>query len=251
MSRFGDPDRLKCIGRVKLKDDVTGEYLRGDDGKIQTRPCKNDPISGAKVCRMHGGKAKQVAAKAAVVAEVAKWGLGDPTIDPGETLLRLVSQSAARADLYSRLLSEAYDAAERLRTAHEAQKVFETADDLDGEPAAAQVARDDLNRIFTTGGVAALVGNTYGDSKTGGIYATGEAIRGLAKLEAEERDRCASMAAKAVAAGLAERTVKLAERQGELIAQVLMAVFDDLDLSDGQREVAPNVIRRHLAALAS
>lgn len=231
---FGDPKLPKCKGRTR-------------SGK----PCGNGPVTGATVCKMHGGNAPQVRKKAIVRRELAEWGLGDSTIDPGETLLRLVSQSAARADLYSKLLSEAYDAAERLRTAHEAQKVFETADDLDGEPAAMQVARDDLNRIFTSGGVAALVGNTYGDSKTGGIYATGEAIRGLAKLEAEERDRCASMAAKAVAAGLAERTVKLAERQGELIAQVLMAVFDDLDLTDGQREVAPNVIRRHLAALAS
>ena len=35
---------------------------------------------------------------------------------------------------------------------------------------------------------------------------TGEAIRGLADLEAKERERCANFASKAVAAGLAERT---------------------------------------------
>jgi hypothetical protein len=34
---------------------------------------------------------------------------------------------------------------------------------------------------------------------------------GLAQLEAQERDRCAGFAAKAVAAGLAERTVRIAE----------------------------------------
>jgi hypothetical protein len=46
-----------------------------------------------------------------------------------------------------------------------------------------------------------------------GVYVTGDAIRGLADLEAKERERCANFASKAVAAGLAERTVRIAERQ--------------------------------------
>jgi hypothetical protein len=49
------------------------------------------------VCRWHGGAAGQVKAKAAVRAEVLNWGLGDSHVDPGEVLLRLVNQSAARA----------------------------------------------------------------------------------------------------------------------------------------------------------
>ena len=43
----------------------------------------------------------------------------------------------------------------------------------------------DLDRIFTTGGVAALVGNTYGAAEYGGIYVTWQDIRGLADLEAK------------------------------------------------------------------
>jgi len=65
----------------------------------------------------------------------------------------------------------------------------------------------------STHGVAALVGNTYGAAKDVGVYVTGEAIRGLADLEAKERERCANFATKAVAAGLAERQVRLAERK--------------------------------------
>jgi hypothetical protein len=42
------------------------------------------------------------------------------TVDPGETLLRLVTQSAARAERYAMLLEEAYEAAERLKQAHDA-----------------------------------------------------------------------------------------------------------------------------------
>jgi hypothetical protein len=46
----------------------------------------------------------------------------------------------------------------------------------------AETAREDLDRIFNTGGVAASVGNTYGAAKDVGVYVTGEAIRGLAAV---------------------------------------------------------------------
>jgi hypothetical protein len=64
-------------------------------------------------------------------------------------------------------------------------------------PILTETARRDLDRIFNTGGVAALVGNTYGAAKDVGVYVTGEAIRGLADLEAKERERCANFASKA------------------------------------------------------
>jgi hypothetical protein len=181
------------------------------------------------VCRWHGGGAKQVKAKAAVRAELIHWGLGDTTVDPGEVLLRLVTQSAARAEMYARLLQEAFDAAERLKQAHEQGASIEA----DGDESAdtAETARRDLDRIFNTGGVAALVGNTYGAAKDVGVYVTGEAIRGLADLEAKERERCASFASKAVAAGLAERTVRIAERQGQLMVEMVQAALREVDLS--------------------
>jgi len=213
-------------------------------------PCKNPAISGGDVCRNHGGSIKRVKQKALVRAEVTKWGLGDAHIDPAEVLLRLVSQSAARAEFYGHLLQEAYEAAERLRVGHEARDLLiDNTVDEDGMPASVAQAREDLDRIFNTGGVAALIGRTYSDAHDGSIYVTGEQIRGLADLEAKERDRCANFATKAVAAGLAERQVRLAERQGAMILQVLTAVFDELGLSESQLEVAPDVIRRQLDQL--
>jgi hypothetical protein len=160
------------------------------------KQCKNWAIKGGEVCRKHGGGAPAVKAKAAIRAEVMNWGLGDTTVDPGEVLLRLVTQSAARAEHYSRLLQEAFEAAERLKQAHDggALEIDEDNEEV------AETARRDLDRIFNTGGVAALVGNTYGAAKDVGVYVTGEAIRGLADLEAKERERCASFASKAVAA---------------------------------------------------
>lgn len=228
----GRPERRPC----------TAHKTNGD-------PCKNSARKGATVCGAHGGNTPQVARRALVRAELEDWGLGDTNVDPGEVLLRLVSQSAARAERYARLLEEAYDAAERLKEAHDAEELIETVEGVE-ETSAMQVARDDLRRIFSTGGVSALIGHTYDSSRDGGIYATGEQIRGLADLEAKERDRCANFAAKAVAAGLATRQVELAERQGALIAQLLLAVFDELDLTDAQREVAPDVLDRHLRLVA-
>ena len=79
------------------------------------KQCKAKAIPGGTVCRWHGGAAGQVKAKAAVRAELLGWGLGDATVDPGEVLLRLVTQSGARAERYAILLEDAYEAAERLK----------------------------------------------------------------------------------------------------------------------------------------
>jgi hypothetical protein len=93
--------------------------------------CKAKAIPGGTVCRWHGGAAQQVKAKAAVRAELLGWGLGTATVDPGEVLLRLVTQSAARAEMYARLLQEAFDAAERLKQAHEdGQRIEAPGDEL-------------------------------------------------------------------------------------------------------------------------
>jgi hypothetical protein len=144
------------------------------------KQCKRKAIPGGEVCHWHGGAAKQVKARAGVRAEVMAWGLGDSHVDPGEVLLRLVTQSAARAEMYARLLQEAFDAAERLKQADEEGTNLEALGDEQADTA--ETARRDLDRIFNTGGVAALVGNTYGAAKDVGVYVTGEAIRGLADL---------------------------------------------------------------------
>jgi hypothetical protein len=79
------------------------------------------------------------------------------------------------------LLEEAYEAAERLKQAHDAGAQIKAPGDEYADTA--ETARRDLDRIFNTGGVAALVGNTYGAAKDVGVYVTGEAIRGLLILK--------------------------------------------------------------------
>jgi hypothetical protein len=191
-----------------------------------------------------------VKVKAAIRAEVMNWGLGDSYVDPGEVLLRLVTQSAARAEMYARLLQEAFDAAERLKEAHEKGTNIEAVGDENADTA--ETARRDLDRIFNTGGVAALVGNTYGAAKDVGVYyVTGEAIRGLADLEAKERERCANFATKAVAAGVAERTVRVAERQGQLMVKMAQAALREVDLSPEQASAFKAALARQAGELTA
>jgi hypothetical protein len=211
--------------------------------------CKRKAIPGGTVCRYHGGNARQVKTKAAIRAEVLNRGLGDTTVDPGEILLRLVTQSAARAGHYSRLLQEAFEAAERLKQAHDAGMQVEAPGDELADTA--ETARRDLDRIFNTGGVAALVGNTYGAAKDVGVYVTGEAIRGLADLEAKERERCANFASKAVAAGLAERTVLIAERQDQLMVEMVQAALREVDLSPEQASAFKAALARQARELVA
>jgi hypothetical protein len=187
----------RCTKRVTLKDE-DGRIRRDDDGQAITRPCENHAIVGADVCRMHGGAAPQVKARAAVRAEVMRWGLGDTTVDPGEVLLRLVSQSAARA--------------ERL-----AVEIELLAEKHGGDLA------------------AAMIGDSLVLDRDGNEVKVGEYIRGLVQLEAQERDRCAGFATKAVAAGLAERQVRLAERQAEVVIKAVEAALEAAGVPVGER----------------
>ncbi len=187
----------KCTKHSTIKDG-DGRIQRDEDGQPITRPCRNPAIDGAVVCRMHGGAAPQVKAKAAVRAEVMRWGLGDSKVDPGEVLLRLVSQSAARAERYSIELEAL---------------VGEHGGDIQ----------------------AAMIADALIVTRDGEPMKAGEYIRGLAQLEAQERDRCAGFATKAVAAGLAERQVRLAERQAEIVIKAVEAALEAAGVPAGER----------------
>lgn len=80
-------------------------------------PCGRWPIAGSTVCPVHGGSAPQVKAKAAIRADMISWGLDAPTVDPGDTLLKLVSQSASRAHRYAAELEDMVAGSDTLRDA--------------------------------------------------------------------------------------------------------------------------------------
>jgi hypothetical protein len=244
------------MGSDKVKGSPNGAkkcYEFGHRNKAGL-PCGANVIAGTTGCWRHAGKKKDRAkAEGQVALELKRWGLNDTAIDPGVVMVRLVSQSAERVALYADLLGQAYEAAERLKQAHDAEELIVTEADADlehPEDPSVQAARQDLRRIFTTGGVAALIGYKFDADRDGRIYATEEAVRGLAKLEAEERDRCASFATKAIAAGLAERQVRLAERQGALMASTFRGALDDADVPAEVRARIEQAFMRRMSLVA-
>ncbi|RIK11182.1 MAG: hypothetical protein DCC49_01155 [Acidobacteria bacterium] len=66
-----------------------------------------------------------------------------------------------------------------------------------------------------------------------------------------ERNRLIAVTKAALDAGIAERQVQLAEAQGLMLASVIRAILDDLELSAIQRDKAPDVIRQHLLAASA
>lgn len=256
--RQDDPKRRQPAKRDPLADPTRHAFFGGrrKDGE----PCFQFVVEGTETCRMHAGmSAAKIRAKGNVMVELKRWGLdGHTTLrDAGEVLLRLVTQSASRVELYSQLLGEAFEAAERVRQASAAgalvvaEKRPTDGDEEMGERPELQAARADLERVFAVGGVGALIGVKRDADRYGRLYDVEEAVRGLARLEAEERDRCASFAAKAVAAGLAERQVRLAEQQGMLLVAAIRAILADLSLSADQLLLVGEVVPRHLRAIGA
>ncbi|WP_190824669.1 hypothetical protein [Saccharopolyspora pogona] len=179
--------------------------------KTDGEPCGRWAVKGATVCPSHGGNAPQVRRRAAVRAELESWGLDAETVDPGETLLRLLSQAAARADRYAAAVQRLVD---------------------------------------EQGLEAALVGDTLVVDQEGNTRKVGEYVRGLAQLEAQERDRAAKFSHLAIQAGLAERQVRLAERQTSLVEKALLATLEDLGMSDDQQQQAFGRLAHHLRLIA-
>jgi hypothetical protein len=80
---------------------------------------------------------------------------------------------------------------------------------------------------------------------------TEEAVpNALLRLYNEERDRLVRVCTAALKAGIEERRVKLAERDGALISEVIRAILDDLKLTSKQWALVSTVVPQHLRALA-
>lgn len=214
----------------------------GDAGYRNNRglPCQRYPLQGLNACRRHIGiPPAKARAKSEVRMAVLAWDLSTPTVDPGEALLRLLTVTYARAQSLADLLQRAYEAAERLAQAELATAA--AGSDLTHD------ARLALAQVLATGGVAALVGRTRAGDGKGGTVETGEQIRALAALEQSERKLAADLAAKAVAAGIAERQVRLAERQADMMISVLTASLRALGLDPDDARVVQVVEAQMLA----
>ncbi|GLY08236.1 hypothetical protein [Actinoplanes sp. NBRC 101535] len=221
--------------------------------------CHGDAVKGTTACRMHAGKKlEQHRAEGQLRIEFSKWtldGHDGANLDPRIEILRLISFWKWKSNLYGTLLREAYEAAEQLRKAHQAKKIlladeetetrFNDAGDFAGilhEDPALQTARADLERIFTTGGVTAFVGDKYDVDRDGRIFATDEGIRALVQLEQKAHEMVGKFCSLAVQAKVAETRIALAEQVGVMIQAVILGVLRDLGVSATDRRVQDLVV---------
>jgi hypothetical protein len=72
----------------------------------------------------------------------------------------------------------------------------------------------------------------------------------LITMYRDERKHLREVCRDAIAAGLAERAVHLAEQQGVALAGAVRAILADLSLTEDQLALVPSVVPRHLRAAA-
>ena len=90
--------------------------------------------------------------------------------------------------------------------------------------------------------------------KTGGedYGTTEEAVPNIwLRLYQQERAHLVKVCSEAIRAGIEERRIRLAEQQGQLVAQAIRAILAALNLTAEQEARVPEVVPRHLRALAS
>jgi len=188
------------------------------NSKRRSARCHAQALRGTAACRFHSGKRPELA-KAQGEAVTAWSALaGQPTVSATDAVLGMLQMSWLRVHLYASLLEE---------------QVRQAREDRAGSGGG---SGDDA------GPGTGLIGHTYGAVKDIGIYASGEAVRGLTQLEERERDRCVRFAKTAHDMGIAEQQVRLAEQQGQLLADAIGRILDGLDLSPVQRARVPQVV---------
>ena len=203
--------------------------------------CHGSAIRGTDACKYHGGQSLEVLrakgeARIAAITAFSALGGAVPSVEPGFAVLASLHMSWLRVHLYARLLEEQVEA--------------DAAYGPGGLSSAVGVTSGGVEQQTSPDGAGGLIGHAYAADKMAGIFASGEAVRALVTLEAQERDRAVRFAKVAHDMGIAEREVRLAERQGELLATVIRGVLDDLDLTDEQQGKAPAAIQSRLRAVA-
>jgi hypothetical protein len=175
------------------------------------------PTKGMKVCCMHGArgaKARRAAAERIAqdkAAAIVARLVNPREVDPGQALLELIYWTAGEIDLFQSMVQ--------------------------------QLDPGDL-----------IWGTTEVRDKTGGEdWGTTTTKRAQAHawharlVEAMTRQKTYVVAA--LNAGIEERRTRLAERQGQQMAQVFRLVFEDLRLSPEQQALVPTVLPRRLREL--
>jgi hypothetical protein len=199
-------------------DDRDSRYCGGDRGPEQP-PCRRPagwgtPHPGIGRCKLHGGSTPThvlSARREQARRAVATFGL-PREVDPHTALLEEVHRTAGHVAWLGEVVQG--------------------------------LERDDL-----VWGVTEQVEKSAGEFPgTDTTYAAKPSV--WLDLYQRERRHLVDVCKAAVAAGIEERRVRLAEQQGALLASVIRGVLADLDLSADQQSRVAEIVPKHLRAVA-
>lgn len=163
--------------------------------------CHASAIAGTAACRLHSGRTV-AAAKAIGEANLLAWSTRDTEneapLDPGQVVMNELRLAVHRANLF-------------------------------GELVRLQLGEDPI------GG---LVGTTRTAGRDGQAVESGEQVRALMRLEAEQRDRVVRFAKAAHDMGIAERHIELEQGRAEMVIGAFLEVLRVLALEPADRDVA-------------
>jgi hypothetical protein len=196
-------------------DGKCGARKRDGSGEhcTQTAGWGTDHVGTGK-CRLHGGATKSHAAAARTERArqaVSTYGL-PREVDPSVALLEEVHRSAGHVAWLAEVVA-------------------------------------DLDREQLVWGVVEEVDKGSGEF-TGTDTTSAAKPNVWLELYHRERKHLTDVCKAALAAGIAERQVRLAEQQGALLVGVIQRILDDLALTAEQRELVPTVVPRHLRAVS-
>ncbi len=191
--------------------------------KRNGEPCKHWAIQGGPVCWDHGGATRQVrnAANRRINDQQARRAmivLGEPVVglDPFDALMEEIARTAGHV----RWLEA------QIRGVSVRELIW-------GTTSIEKSVGDDPKGNFTIVKEEAVPNVWYG-------------------LYRKEREHLVYVCKTAIQCGIAERTVNLMEQQGMIIARVLEAALNDVELAlnAAQHEAAKHIIGRHLRLVA-
>jgi hypothetical protein len=214
------------------------------NAKTTRKRCHNPAFRGLDRCRMHAGERAEVA-KARGEARMTAWSAmsGEQVVSDAAAVMGMLQMSWLRVHMLAALLEEQF---------RKAQEARDHDGDARGEAVGfdAAIEEGQARSSPPVGPGAGLIGHTFSGVKDLGIFASGEAVRGLAQLEAQERDRCVKYAKAASDMKIGEEQVRLAEQQGAALAGVIGRILDALQLTPDQQERVPEIVPRELRAVA-